>query len=80
MLCALRPPCFRAGTPDTWDNLYAFFLNRVRDRLHVVLCFSPVGPKFARWAQQVITSSRRRRWQQRAVACALRPIPPTFHS
>ena len=24
----------------------------MRDRLHVVLCFSPVGKKFARWAQQ----------------------------
>jgi hypothetical protein len=39
------------GTPDTWENLYAFFLNRVRDNLHMVLCFSPVGPKFARRAQ-----------------------------
>ena len=39
--------------PDTWDNLYSFFINRVRDRLHVVLCFSPVGKKFSRWAQQV---------------------------
>lgn len=40
------------GVPDTWDNLYRFFLNRVRDNLHVALCFSPVGPKFARRAQQ----------------------------
>lgn len=38
--------------PDTADNLYAFFLGRVRDRLHVILCFSPVGAKFARRAQQ----------------------------
>ena len=48
-------PLMRAtepGVPDTWDNLYSFFINRVRDRLHVVLCFSPVGPKFAQWAQQ----------------------------
>lgn len=37
---------------DTWDNLYSFFLNRVRDNLHVVLCFSPVGDKFSRRAQQ----------------------------
>ncbi|PNH08753.1 Dynein gamma chain, flagellar outer arm [Tetrabaena socialis] len=37
---------------DTYDNLYTFFLNRVRDNLHVVLCFSPVGAKFARRAQQ----------------------------
>eukprot|EP00887_Chlorella_sp_A99_P001633 scaffold8.g1633.t1 len=48
-------PTFKAecpGAPDTWDDLYSFFINRVRDRLHSVLCFSPVGKKFARWAQQ----------------------------
>lgn len=49
--CPSRPPS--PGVPDTWDNLYSFFINRVRDRLHLVLCFSPVGKKFARWAQQV---------------------------
>ncbi|KAL4539251.1 hypothetical protein Ndes2437A_g02216 [Nannochloris sp. 'desiccata'] len=48
-------PLMRAtepGVPDTWDNLYSFFINRVRDRLHLVLSVSPVGPSFARWAQQ----------------------------
>ena len=40
------------GTIDTWDNLYNFFLGRVRDNLHVILCFSPVGPKFAQRASQ----------------------------
>lgn len=40
------------GVPDTWDNLYSFFLNRVRDNLHVMLCFSPVGNKFTRRAMQ----------------------------
>lgn len=40
------------GVPDTWDNLYSFFLNRVRDNLHVILCFSPVGAKFSRRAMQ----------------------------
>mgnify|MGYP003961386239 CR=1 FL=1 len=34
------------GKNDTWDNLYRFFINRVRDNLHIVLCFSPVGEKF----------------------------------
>ena len=41
-----------AGVPDTPDNLYSFFLGRVRDRLHVILCFSPVGASFGRRAQQ----------------------------
>lgn len=40
------------GVTDTWDNLYSFFLNRVRDNLHVMLCFSPVGNKFSTRAQQ----------------------------
>ena len=33
--------------PDTPDSLLAFFSSRVRDRLHVLLCLSPVGPRFA---------------------------------
>ncbi|XP_054621741.1 dynein axonemal heavy chain 5 isoform X3 [Dunckerocampus dactyliophorus] len=32
--------------PPTPENLYEFFLSRVRSNLHVVLCFSPVGEKF----------------------------------
>uniref|UniRef100_A0A8B9H9C9 AAA+ ATPase domain-containing protein n=1 Tax=Astyanax mexicanus TaxID=7994 RepID=A0A8B9H9C9_ASTMX len=31
--------------PPTIDNLYSYFLSRVRSNLHVVLCFSPVGEK-----------------------------------
>ncbi|XP_053350448.1 dynein axonemal heavy chain 5 [Clarias gariepinus] len=31
--------------PPTSDNLYSYFLSRVRSNLHVVLCFSPVGEK-----------------------------------
>lgn len=34
------------GFLDTSENLYKYFISRVRDRLHVVLCFSPVGDKF----------------------------------
>ncbi|XP_073486924.1 dynein axonemal heavy chain 5-like [Aquarana catesbeiana] len=30
----------------TAENLYDYFLSRVRSNLHVVLCFSPVGEKF----------------------------------
>uniref|UniRef100_A0A667YKF5 Dynein, axonemal, heavy chain 5 n=1 Tax=Myripristis murdjan TaxID=586833 RepID=A0A667YKF5_9TELE len=32
--------------PLTPENLYDYFLSRVRSNLHVVLCFSPVGEKF----------------------------------
>uniref|UniRef100_H2ZRC4 AAA+ ATPase domain-containing protein n=1 Tax=Ciona savignyi TaxID=51511 RepID=H2ZRC4_CIOSA len=32
--------------PPTNENLYEYFLSRVRANLHVVLCFSPVGEKF----------------------------------
>ncbi|XP_056290618.1 LOW QUALITY PROTEIN: dynein axonemal heavy chain 5-like [Pseudoliparis swirei] len=32
--------------PPTSENLYEYFLSRVRRHLHVVLCFSPVGGKF----------------------------------
>lgn len=40
----------------TADNLYDFFLSRVRSNLHVVLCFSPVGEKFR---TQALKASRR---------------------
>ncbi|XP_030249746.1 dynein heavy chain 5, axonemal isoform X2 [Sparus aurata] len=32
--------------PPTNENLYEYFMSRVRNNLHVVLCFSPVGEKF----------------------------------
>nr|XP_049704637.1 dynein beta chain, ciliary-like [Helicoverpa armigera] len=31
------------GVPDTRENCWSFFINRVRTMLKVVLCFSPVG-------------------------------------
>ncbi|KAI9141404.1 dynein heavy chain and region D6 of dynein motor-domain-containing protein [Paraphysoderma sedebokerense] len=31
---------------DTMENLWQFFIDRVKANLHVVLCFSPVGDKF----------------------------------
>lgn len=42
-----------SGTPDTYDEVHRFFINRVRDRLHLCLCMSPVGPALGRRAQQV---------------------------
>ena len=32
--------------PPTGENLYEYFIARVRMNLHIVLCFSPVGEKF----------------------------------
>ena len=29
--------------PPTNENLYDFYMSRVKHHLHVVLCFSPVG-------------------------------------
>lgn len=29
--------------PATQENLYAYFLSRARNNLHIVLCFSPVS-------------------------------------
>lgn len=40
------------GGMDTVENLHRFLLLRVRANLHVILCQSPVGPQFARRAQQ----------------------------
>ena len=43
---------FDADTVDSWDNLYSFFVKRVRYHLHVILCLSPIGNDFSRRAQQ----------------------------
>jgi dynein heavy chain len=44
----LRGPLkkFRPDVVDTIENLWSFFIDRVKANLHVVLCFSPVGDKF----------------------------------
>jgi len=34
------------GSEPTKEDLWAFFIDRVRANLHLVLCFSPVGVKF----------------------------------
>jgi len=40
------------GSEPTVDELWAFFIERVRSNLHLALCFSPVGVKFSTRAQQ----------------------------
>ena len=40
------------GTEPTPAKLFAFFVERVRANLHLVLCFSPIGDKFRQRARQ----------------------------
>jgi len=37
------PVCKEKGIPETRDNCYNYFVQRVREMLHIVLCMSPVG-------------------------------------
>eukprot|EP00770_Monocercomonoides_exilis_P005227 MONOS_5201.1-p1 / transcript=MONOS_5201.1 / gene=MONOS_5201 / organism=Monocercomonoides_exilis_PA203 / gene_product=dynein haevy chain 3, outer dynein arm alpha / transcript_product=dynein haevy chain 3, outer dynein arm alpha / location=Mono_scaffold00149:3327-12824(+) / protein_length=3165 / sequence_SO=supercontig / SO=protein_coding / is_pseudo=false len=37
---------------DTAENLWKFFIEQVKDNLHVVLCFSPIGDKFRNRARK----------------------------
>ena len=42
----VRPLAKAAGLPETRDAVFGFFINRVRQHLHLVLCMSPVGSAF----------------------------------
>merc|ERR1740130_2085595 len=46
IIASCRKPCEEAGIACTKDNIKAFFVSRVRENLHVVLCMSPVGSAF----------------------------------
>ena len=46
VLDEVRNDAKKAGAGETSDQLYAFFLERVRSNLHVVLCLSPIGEGF----------------------------------
>jgi dynein heavy chain len=49
---SVRNECKGAGILDTPENLWDFFIDKVRKYLHVILCFSPVGDKFRIRARQ----------------------------
>ncbi|XP_046278077.1 dynein axonemal heavy chain 2 isoform X2 [Marmota monax] len=38
--------------PESSDSLFAYFIERVRNNLHIVLCLSPVGDPFRNWIRQ----------------------------
>ncbi|KAJ3052746.1 Dynein heavy chain 6, axonemal [Rhizophlyctis rosea] len=46
ILGELRPICREKGIPEDRDSVYQFFINRVRDNLHIVFGTSPVGDTF----------------------------------
>jgi dynein heavy chain len=55
MMCSdLRIPARKENKDfiDTPDNLYRYFIDRIRDNLHIVLCFSPANEKFAERARR----------------------------
>lgn len=42
----MRAAAKKDGAGETGDALYAYFLERVRTNLHVILCLSPIGEAF----------------------------------
>ena len=43
---ALTDAIKKAGLPETMEAIFSFFVERVRNNLHIVLCMSPVGDPF----------------------------------
>jgi len=46
ILGKVRAEAKAAGVQDTPDQIFDFFLDKVRKNLHLGLCFSPVGATF----------------------------------
>ena len=47
VIIGCRPAAKEAGIPEgSRDEIFNFFINRVRQNLHIVLCMSPVGDAF----------------------------------
>ncbi|OMJ82808.1 hypothetical protein SteCoe_16405 [Stentor coeruleus] len=42
----IRTAAKGAGIPDTRENCLGFYIDRVKNNLHMALCFSPVGDSF----------------------------------
>lgn len=48
----VRPKCKADGKPDTRDSVWGWFIDKVRQNLHMTLCFSPVGESLRKRARQ----------------------------
>lgn len=48
----MRAACKAAGVPDSWENCYSIFLDRVRKNLHMCFTVNPVGDEFRIRAQR----------------------------
>jgi len=46
MVAGLRNEAKGAGIPDTADAMLAYFLETVKQKFKMILCFSPVGDNF----------------------------------
>ena len=49
---SLRAAAKQEGIPDNRESMMNFFISRVRNHLHVILCFSPVGEAFRQRARK----------------------------
>lgn len=69
----LERPAKRHNIPLTTEALYSFFMNNVRDSMHIVLCLSPIGEKFRIYMRQypalinATTTDWFRLWPQEAL-------------
>ena len=56
----VRSGCRSAGLLDTQENLWKFFISRIRKNLHMSICFSPIGdgPPAAPQSALLLGSSR----------------------
>lgn len=69
----LEKPAKRSGVELTTEALYSFFMLNVRDYMHIVLCFSPIGENFRNYIRQypallsATTPNWFRMWPQEAL-------------